>query len=187
MNEKAEMMIDYIMNNVMRKILPILMMVWPYVFVVLLFIGGNNETRMEIAVNMDFTLTAMVIVFNVINAFTYKGKNADIELARWGMWIKIAHIPFYLFVLMVVLLMVVVSVVPAMIFITPFVIVCLVVVAFCLMLTTSLYGACAMFQGVRRGNMSIVCAVVNIVLHCMFVTDTISAIIIFFKLRKKKD
>lgn len=175
------------MYNIMKKVLPILLLVWPYVFLGILFVGGTeNEAIFEVKVYMDIFLTGVVVVFNIINAFTYKDMYADYDLARWNMWIKLVHIPFYLLVFVVGLVMLVASVVPAMIFFTPFVIICLVVCSFCLLLTTSMYGINALIRAVKMGDVSVGYAVVHGILHCIFVTDTISAVIIFFKLRKKK-
>lgn len=173
------------MNNVMKKILPISFMIWPYAFLTIFFAGGTgNELLSELKLDIDFFLTGVVVVFNIIIAVTWRGMNADYELAFWNMLIKLVHIPFYLLVFIAGVAFLAASVVPGLILITPIIIIGLMVGAFCLMITTSAYGISALIRAVKMREISIPYAVIHGILHVIFVADTISAVLIFFKMRK---
>lgn len=175
------------MNNVVKKVLPILFMIWPYVFFVIFFAGGaDNETFSELKLDIDFFLTGVVVVFNVINAVIWKSIDADDELAFWNMLIKLVHIPFYLLVFIAGVALLAASVVPGLILVTPIVIVGLMIGSFCLMITTSMYGINALIRAVKLRKISVAYAVIHGILHFVFVADTISAVLVFIKIRKTK-
>lgn len=174
------------MYKVMKKVLPILLMIWPYVFLAIFWMpSAESEAFFGLIMKVGIFLTGVVVVFNIMNAFTYRGMYADYELAYWNMLIKLVHIPFYLLIFVLGIVLLAASVVPALIFVTPILIVCLMAGTFCLMITTSIYGINALARAVKMREISVAYAVVHGILHCIFVTDTISAVIIFFKLRKK--
>lgn len=175
------------MNNVVKKVLPILFMIWPYVFLGIFFAGGaDNEAFSELKLDIDFFLTGVVVVFNVINAVIWKSIDADDELAFWNMLIKLVHIPFYLLVFVAGVALLAASVVPGLILVTPIVIVGLMIGSFCLMITTSMYGINALIRAVKLRKISVAYAVIHGILHFIFVADTISAVLIFIKIRKTK-
>lgn len=76
------------------------------------------------------------------------------------------------------------SVVPAMLLVTPFLIVILFIVDVFLMLTSSMYGISAIFRAYKDGQITLTFAIVNGILHCFFVTDFVSAIIVACKVKK---
>lgn len=175
------------MNNVMKKVLPILFMIWPYAFLVIFFAGGSdNEAFSELKLDIDFFLTGVVVVFNIINAVIWKGIEAADELAFWNMLIKLVHIPFYLLVFIAGVALLAASVVPGLIFVTPIVIIGLMIGSFCLMVTTSMYGINALVRAARMREISASYAVIHGILHFIFVADTISAVLIFIKIRRTK-
>lgn len=100
--------------------------------------------------------------------------------------IKLVHIPFYLLVFIAGVALLAASVVPGLILVTPIVVIGLMIGSFCLLVTTSMYGINALVRAVKLREISVAYAVIHGILHFIFVTDTISAVLIFIKIRKKK-
>ena len=77
-------------------------------------------------------------------------------------------------------------VVPALIFVSPFLAVMLSVISWLLLLTSSAYGLNAIVRGKKEGKLSVGEAVCHAVLHLFFVTDVISAVLVFRKIRRRE-
>lgn len=97
------------------------------------------------------------------------------------------HIPFYLMVFSVGVLMVMAMVVPALVFVSPFITFMLYLVDLLFTITSSMYGASALVKAVRQGKVSKKYAVVHGILHFLFVTDVISAVCVFVKMSKHRN
>jgi hypothetical protein len=76
------------------------------------------------------------------------------------------------------------AVLPALILVTPIMIFILFVIDVLLMLTSSMYGISALLKARKAGLITGKFIAVHIVLHCFFVTDIISSIIIFINIKK---
>ena len=178
------------MNSVSRKILPVVLLVWPYLFFIGFMIGQDNETLFSAFFLSYLVMTAVVYLMNIVNAWMYKGEDDCYRLALFDMLIKLLHIPFYLLVFLTGVLMFMVMVVPALVFVSPFIIFMLFVVDLFLMITSSMYGVSALVKAARQGKVSKKYAVLHGILHFLFVTDVISAICVFVKMsvvrRKEK-
>lgn len=170
------------MNSVLKKVLPIVLMIWPYLFFVGFLIGQENEDLFSAFFLIYFVMTAVVYILNIINAWIYKGENACYRLAFFDMLIKLLHIPFYLLVFLAGVLMIMAMVVPALVFVSPFITFMFFLVDLFLMITSSMYGASALVKSVRQGKVSKKYAVVYGILHFLFVTDVISAVCVFAKM-----
>ncbi len=171
-------------NNTLKKVLPVSLLIWPYLCLIPFGIASENDDLSGLLIRAYMALTVVVYLLNIISACTDRSEDAYGRLAFWDMLMKIAHIPFYVVVFGLGVLLLFTIVVPAMIFVTPFMVGMLVVVDLLLMITTSLYGVNALFRAWRKGLISGKYAVIHIVMHCFFVTDVISAVMIYFKLRK---
>lgn len=167
----------------MKKLLPILLMIWPYL-VVLIF-SLENEHLYLLLLLLYVLLSFFLMIFSVINAWTYSGEEAARELAAFNLLIKMVHIPFYLVVFIIGIGVLFASVVPALIFVTPIFLVILIVVDTLLLWTSSMYGVSALVKARKGGRVTTCFAVVNSILHFVFVADVISAIVVFFKIRKR--
>ena len=163
----------------MKNILPILLMVWPYLPLPICYVPGE-ELRNQVFVAY-LVLTVVVYIANVVNAFKLSDAKKS---ALFDMLLKIIHIPFYLVVFVVGVAFLCASVVPALLFVTPFLVFMLVVIDVLLMLTTSMYGINAIGRAFKAKKVTGKFALVNIVLHFFFVTDIISSVVVFCKLRK---
>lgn len=170
------------MNSVLKKVLPIVLMIWPYLFFVGFLIGQENEDLFSAFFLIYFVMTAVVYILNIINAWIYKGENVCYRLAFFDMLIKLLHIPFYLLVFLAGVLMIMAMVVPALVFVSPFITFMFFLVDLFLMITSSMYGASALVKSVRQGKVSKKYAVVHGILHFLFVTDVISAVCVFAKM-----
>ena len=168
----------------MKKLLPILLAVWPYLVLWMMSIfGGKEEGNHGLELLLLIMLTAVVYIVNIVNAFTYKVEDAK-KLAFWNMVIKLIHIPFYLIVFIAGVALLLAMVVPALVFVSPFLVAILAVIDFFLMLTSSAYGIHALIRAKKNDCVSVKFVVVHSILHLFFVTDVISAIVVFVKTRK---
>ena len=168
----------------MKKLLPILLAVWPYLVLWMMSIfGGKEEGNHGLELLLLIMLTAVVYIVNIVNAFTYKVEDAK-KLAFWNMVIKLIHIPFYLIVFIAGVALLLAMVVPALVFVSPFLVAILAVIDFFLMLTSSAYGIHALIRAKKNDCVSVKFVVVHSILHLFFVTDVISAVIVFVKTRK---
>ena len=162
----------------------IILMLWPYLGFVLFGIAGRLELPFLFWVHT--ALTVVVYVMCIVNACRCRGEGCAYQLAFWNMLIKLVHIPYYLFTLLVGILLLAVMVVPAFIFASPILVLVLSVINYLLLLTSSVYGINAVLRGRKEGTLPTKTAVCHGILHLLFVTDCISAVIVFVKLRKEK-
>ena len=170
----------------MKKLLPLLLGAWPYLVLWMMSIfGGKEEGNHGLELLLLIALTVVVYVTNIVNAFTYKIEDAK-KLAFWDMVIKLIHIPFYLIVFIAGVALLMAMVVPALVFVSPFLVAILAVIDFFLMLTSSAYGIHALIRAKKNGVVSVKFVMVHSILHLFFVTDVISAVIVFVKVRKCK-
>lgn len=163
----------------MKKLLPFILMIWPYMVAVLGKV--ENENLSSLLSGLYIILTVVIYVLNIINAFTYRNSRG---LALYNVLIKLVHIPFYLIIFVLGLGFLFASVVPAMILVTPFLIVILFIVDVLLLLTTSMYGINAIRRAYMEGQITLTFAIVNGILHLFFVTDIVSAILVACKVKK---
>lgn len=164
------------------KFFAVTLMLWPYLGIALLYVPGDVVP--SIAFFLYLLLTAAVYGIDIINACRWKGEAR--QLAFWNMLIKLAHIPFHLILFLVGLVFLLAMVVPALLFVSPILIVIFSVISYLLLLTSSAYGVNAIVRGKTGGALSTKAAIVLGILHFLFVTDLISAIIVFVKLRGRR-
>lgn len=186
MNMECETSMEVKVMKSMRKICPIVLMIWPYLFVLIALLPEGQTKLMEFFITAYFLLTILIYAFNIWNACTYPYEEAVRKLSAYDMVIKLIHIPFYIVVFLAGVLFVLAMVVPALIFFSPMVVLCLVVIDFLLMITSSVYGINAAIRMVKKGMMSKGGCVLHILLHLIFVTDIISAVCLFVKAKKGK-
>ena len=93
------------MNSVLKKVLPVVLLIWPYLFFAGFLIGGENENFLSAFFLGYLVMTAVVYLMNIVNAWMYKGEDNCYRLAFFDMLIKLLHIPFYLLVFLIGVLM----------------------------------------------------------------------------------
>ena len=91
-------------------------------------IGEENENLLSAFFLGYLVMTAVVYLMNIVNAWMYKGEDNCYRLAFFDMLIKLLHIPFYLLVFLIGVLMFMAMVVPALVFVSPFILFMLFVV-----------------------------------------------------------
>ena len=163
----------------MKKLWPVLLMVLPYV---LNFFSGWEDASGRI-IKIYFIAAVVICVGNVINAWLYHGERAPQELAFFNMVIKLVHVPFYLMMFLLGLVFVFASVVPALIFLIPIVLITLAVTDGILLITSSMYGVNAIRKARKKGLITKKYAAVHTVFHYLFVLDVISAVMVYGKIR----
>ena len=93
------------MNSVLKKVLPVVLLIWPYLFFAGFLIGEENENLFSAFFLGYLVMTAVVYLMNIVNAWMYKGEDNCYRLAFFDMLIKLLHIPFYLLVFLTGVLM----------------------------------------------------------------------------------
>lgn len=168
------------MKNFVNKAPAVLLMLWPYIF----FIGMLSETGSFFGIYC--LLTILLCVINIINAWTYSGEHNARELGLWGMLIKLLHMPFYVVVLLMGVVMVVSTIASSTGSSIPFVILFMVIIGFLFMITSSVYCAKAAMTARDMGIMKKDTAMMMAICSFIFVGDVICAILIYSKIKKKK-
>lgn len=93
------------MNSVLKKVLPVVLLIWPYLFFAGFLIGEENENLFSAFFLGYLVMTAVVYLMNIVNAWVYKDEDNCYRLAFFDMLIKLLHIPFYLLVFLIGVLM----------------------------------------------------------------------------------
>ena len=93
------------MNSVLKKVLPVVLLIWPYLFFDGFLIGEENENLFSAFFLGYLVMTAVVYLMNIVNAWMYKDEDNCYRLAFFDMLIKLLHIPFYLLVFLIGVLM----------------------------------------------------------------------------------
>ena len=170
-----------------KAFFPILLAVWPYISVILLYLLAEVSDKLYWLIFAAIVISTVVIyTLNIINACTHKNERADEQLAFWDMLVKLIHIPFYLGVFFIGVVFLLAMVVPMFVMVSPLIVIMLAVIDFFLMLTSSAYGINAVARARQKGSISTGFLVLNIIMHLLFVTDVISAVIVFVKLKMNK-
>ncbi len=168
-----------------RRALPVVLMVWPYLFILYTMLPDGFSESVYIGFLISYIiLTVVIYALNIWNAFTYQSEDAEYKLAFYDMMIKIVHIPFYLGVFAIGVLFIAAMVVPALLFFSPIVVLLLVIIDFLLMITSSIYGISAAVKSSRKGILSKKSGWLYGIFHCLFVSDVVSAILLFAKIKK---
>ncbi len=165
----------------LRKAPPIMLMVWPYLLIGMLYLFSLLSSDAASLVFYTYCpLTVAVYALNIWNACTLRDER---QLARWSMAVKLVHIPFYLLVFCIGILFTSAMVVPALLFVSPFILLLLAAGSW-LLLTSSAYSISAAVQAAARRRISKAGAIVCSVLHCFFVLDVVGAVLLFCRLQK---
>ena len=168
----------------LRKMLPVLLMVWPYLFFALMLLPETMDEMFSVILYAYMALTVVVYFGNMLFVCSNRQEGASERLAFWDMVIKLVHIPFYLLVFAVGAMFLLAMVVPALVLFSPMVVMTLAVIDWLLMLTSSSYGIQSIRRAKKQGILTWKSAMWHTVLHLCFVTDVISAVCIYRKIRK---
>ena len=164
----------------MKRVAPIMLCIWPYFFCALLFFGSKNDGSLYLMGNLLFAV--VMFICNIINViFLLKGEYEAKKLAFWNMLIKLIHIPYYIIIFVIGIVLAMCSFVffPFSIFMGPLMIISLIVSDYILMITSSMYGFSAIHRMRKAGQIKIGDAVLLDIMHCIFCFDVIVAIMTF--------
>lgn len=164
----------------MKKLCPVILLIWPYLFFPAAYLDSLDSDGSLIWLIAYCVLTPIVYIANIICAWRSKDVRST---SRWDLILKLGHIPAYLFIFFYGVVVAFFS--WAFLFFTPLIITILVVIDCLLLVTTSAYGISALLRAKSRGTASWAFLAVNAVAHFIFVLDVFSSIAVFCKLRKK--
>ena len=110
------------------------------------------------------------------------------KLAFIEMFMKIALIPYYIFIIILALSsFVMLAITGVGILFVPLIYFLLFLMDYTLLCTTSSFGSCAMSIAKNNGILSKKAVIILNICHYIFVLDVISSIVLYFMIRKKND
>lgn len=166
-----------------KRYFPITLMIWPYLYIFSLYMLGEYASNFPIMLSYSI-LTIVLYVAHMLHV--YRGKKSFYQLAFWNMVIKVFHIPFYIFILILQFVFMAIAVVPAFIIVSPIIVFLLFFIECLLMIVSSMYGVNALIRARRKKLISTKYMILHGVLHFILIIDVISAIFVFIKLRRQK-
>lgn len=145
----------------------------PYLYLASLAVVGLDST----AFSVWLVIFLLLEVPNMVYAFLLPDWGGTVrQLLFWNMLLKLCHIPFFL-LLVLVILVGNIFLIP----LAPF----LFALAYTLVLTSSCYGFSALRQLVRRGELDPLRAAGHIFWQCMFCGDVADAVYCWWKFAGK--
>lgn len=170
------------MKKMIHKIPMWILMVWPYVFFLGSFFAGNDASF----VGIYTVLSIILCVGNIVNACKYKKDGNIRELAFMSMMIKLVHIPFYMVVFLLAIVMVMSMVMASSTLAAPFILLFLVLCDFLFMITSSMYcvksALIAESQGIMKSTTARMLGICSFIL----IADVICSIVIYNNIKKSK-
>lgn len=159
-----------------KRVLPVLAGLWPYLMAGLFLYLMWFTPEVFASVSPVLLFLFVVLLGPILGLVCLMAglRSADLSpglLAKWNLRVKLAHIPFYVVIFLLVALAVPLS--------APFFFVFDVMV----LCSGSGFGIAAIIRARRNGLLSKVQALMHILLHLCFVTDVVSAFLICKKLR----
>ena len=153
-----------------RRGLPVLLALWPYLMLAAALLP---EEAAAAAAELWWWLTPVVLPANLWNACTLGDPGRS---ARICLWVKLAHIPFYLLLFLAGAVMVLAMVVPAFTLLTPLLLLMLAGMEWILLAVSSGYGVAGALGLRRAGALSRAGTAVRCVLLFGFVCDVFAAV-----------
>lgn len=167
-----------------KRILPILLLILPFLYWVIIRFGIAEKTNINrnmlilliiwvILFVLFFIANTIFVVFSVCH-----GEKSEFFLF-WNMLMKLLNIPMYILVFFIGLIF---AALPGAIIFAPF----LIAFDYMLLILTSIYGIGGLVQARREKKITTTAFVVLGILHFVFCTDVICAIISFCKVKSKR-
>lgn len=169
-----------IMKNIIKKLPIWCLIVWPYVFFLGILIPNTSF------LGAYCVLTIALCVLNIINACSYIGENSAKELSLWGMVIKLVHMPFYVAVMLLSIMIIMSVTANTSVAGIPPIVLVLIIGAFLFMITSSLYCAKGALEGKEQEIIKKDKAMMLSICSFIFVSDVICAVIIYSIIKKTK-
>lgn len=192
-----------------KHIMPLLFGFWPYLFALLALIPeewidtlvsvtgialgmlvqtlGSVEACERFVTVCGIVLVVLFCVL-VLAGILYPLRTKSLtmrELARWDLIIKLAHIPVYVVLFLFAMLMLLSIAAPAVFMMALISVPIIFFFHLALMLNSSCYGFRALYMAKQDGLVDKKWANRHIIAHCFFVSDVISAFLIWRKLKKE--
>lgn len=170
----------------MKKYLaPLSLALCPYGFLLLALIPDAWIENLPMAVFFGLLALQLVIVVYNIRFVLKTAALTPVVLAKWELLIKLGHLPYYLAVFAICLILLIAIAVPAFMMAVLFFVPWAVITDVILMLTSSCYGFSAIRRAKSAGSLEPGAALRHTVAHCIFVADVISAFLLWRKLKKQ--
>ena len=158
----------------MKKLPMILLLTAPYVLLLGFFGSVSADSDGPALAGLSFFLVCLLCGMVYAFAMPRLGFTAR-QILFWNMVLKLGFIPFYVFILLIVLVTNV-MLIPAL----PFIL----FVEYLLLLSSGMYGISGLKCAYTNGRVSKIFLVVNIAAHLCFCMDVVSAVFCYRKLKK---
>ncbi len=174
----------------MKRIPQILLCLFPYILLVGLWVdisGLAEEAAGDSPIGVYGIILIIIFILNIINAIVMCRRQESLRvIAFWNLIIKLVHIPFYGLIFTVGIISVLLGLIPVpfMIFIGMGIVICLVIVDYIVLLSSTIYGIAAVRTGCKYDILSKKEAIWYFVMHFIFCLDVIAALLIYRKARR---
>ena len=157
-----------------NKLFPLILILFPYFLISPIVLYHFDSTLLLNLFGDKFMVTVLgvfVVVFGSSLLYPLFTKADPRELAFWNMIVKLCHIPFYIFIF---ILGIGVMIAIPLLFIIDAII----------LILSSAYGISALVRAAHREQIGTGFLAVNLTGHLFFVADVICSVIVWRKLRK---
>lgn len=163
-----------------KRIIPILMIMYPYLWLLLVVFMPRSDGNGEIY-RIFYWSIVIVFIANIIYPFIMiKNRERSSVILFWDILPKLLNIPIYIMFFFIATVFMILPL-GFMIALT------IAVFDYIILIPSSMYGVIGLIQAKREGKISKTSMIINIIFHFCFCLDVISAVVMYIKLRKKKN
>lgn len=157
-----------------------LLMVWPYIFIAGLFLGGSSF------LGIFCIWTLALCIANIMNAWKYSGDTVAKDLGFWGMITKLVHMPFYVVAFVMGLLGMLSMATDPTAGGSPVTLLFMFIMSMILMIQSSVYCTKAVFAAAEMKIIKKESAMLYATTSFIMFADVICGILIYSKIKKMK-
>lgn len=152
---------------------PIILAVWPYL--ILISLSLPDADAFSRFLTLYTLLTVPVYLCSFCRAGQLRRTGDTAALTKTALWVKLAHIPFYLGIFLLGGVLILVMVVPIFTIVSPLLVMLMAFCDYLLLLTSSWYAVSAVRLLWSRGRISLFGALYCTLCLCCFVLDFFAA------------
>lgn len=152
---------------------PIILAVWPYLILISLSLPDSDAFSRFLTLYTLLTVPVYLCSFCRAGQLRRAGDTA--ALTKTALWVKLAHIPFYLGIFLLGSVLILVMVVPIFTIVSPLLVMLMAFCDYLLLLTSSWYAVSAVRLLWSRGRISLFGALCCTLCLCCFVLDFFAA------------
>lgn len=173
-----------------KKVQPILMALQPYIIVLIIWLSEMDIWDKLLLDSSNvllvyFIITFAINIFTIVSAVVLRkdSETAPSQMVKAALMMKLLHIPYHLMCAVINIILLLSSVVPGLIFVTPFFAFFLSVINYFVMLLTSSYSFAATKKSSLQGSLTKGERILYIVLNMIFCLDIVGTLLLLAKVK----